>query len=116
MSKFEHARAHYRIRYPLEVRPVLRVEPSGRTFPVVDCSEHGIRYSSPGLAPGIGDEVQGTIRFHGGEEVEIDGNVVRVHGGEVALHLTRMPIPWRLMFSEQKFLLQRYPLSLITVP
>lgn len=112
MSTFEHNRAHYRIRYPVEVRPVYRTS-CGEEHSVVDCSGQGLHYVAAGLTPEIGAATAGTIRFQTGDEIRVAGTVVRVRAGEVAVHLTERDIDWRVIFREQKFLLQRYPSSLV---
>lgn len=108
---YEFERAHYRIQYPESARPVFVPGHLPRGYPVIDCSEKGIRYQpeDPHL-PRIGTEARGTVRFRSGEEVAVSGTVVRIQDGDVALHLTAAAIPWRVLLRELFFLRREYPL------
>jgi hypothetical protein len=102
-------REYYRIQYPVRERPRFLVD--GRDYEVLNCSEMGVCYVVPGEAPVVpGDVVHGKIRFSRGDEVEIEGVVVRVQDGTVALHLSGMPIPFVVIFNEQRYLRQKYPM------
>ena len=102
-------RAHERVRYPAGERPelVADYEPGE----VLDCSERGARYRAPaGARPAVGAAVEGLLRFRrgaDGAEVEVAGVVVRVAGGEVAVHFTRAPVPLGVMLEEQRRLRRR---------
>lgn len=101
-------RGYYRIVFPKEERPVLRVG-EGR-LEVLDCSESGLGYALPDAEtpPSLGTVVRGRVRFHGGDEVDIDGTVVRVGGGSVAIHLRGPAIPYATVFAEQRRLRREY--------
>jgi hypothetical protein len=100
-------RAHYRIVYPLRDRP--RLELGGRQHEVVDCSGDGLRFQLTGGAPPEpGARVQSVVRFHEGREVAVEGSVVRVQGGHIALRLAR-GIPLAVILAEQRYLLAHYP-------
>jgi hypothetical protein len=100
-------RAHYRIIYPLGDRP--RLELGGRQHDVVDCSEGGLRFQmTSGAPPELGESVRAVVRFHEGREVEVEGPVVRVQGGHVALRLAR-GIPLAVILAEQRYLRAHYP-------
>ena len=107
--KYPAERAFYRIVFPMRERPILVLE--GREHYVIDCSEHGLRFvrqSWPELERGM--MVQGTLRFHRGEEVEVEGEVVRVQDEQVALHLSVRPIPMGRIIEEQRYLRMLYPM------
>lgn len=102
-------RAFYRIVFPTRERPVLILE--GREHRVVDCSEHGLRFvrqSWPQLE--LGTNVHGVLRFHRGDEVEVEGVVVRLQDEHAALHLNVRPIPMGRIFEEQRYLRMLYPM------
>ena len=99
-------RAHERVRYPAGERPelVADYEPGE----VLDCSERGARYRAPPDARrAVGAVLEGLLRFGRGAEVEVAGVVVRVAGGEVAVHFTRAPVPLGVMLEEQRRLRRR---------
>ncbi|HEY7683372.1 MAG TPA: PilZ domain-containing protein [Gemmatimonadales bacterium] len=103
-----HQREHYRVAYPTALRPKLVVQ--GVAFEVLDISERGIRFRLGDLAaPEPGFEVQGEVRFKGGDSLDIRGTVLRVHDGEVAARLDE-GIPLRVIMEEQRFLLARHRL------
>ena len=100
-------RAHYRIVYPLRDRP--RLELGGGQHEVVDCSEGGLRFQmTSGAPPELGAHVRAVVRFHEGREVVVEGPIVRVQGGHIALRLTR-GIPLAVILAEQRYLLAHYP-------
>jgi PilZ domain len=100
-------RAYYRIVYPLRDRP--RLELGGRQHEVVDCSEGGLRFQlTSGAPPELGAPVRAVVRFHEGQEVAVEGAVVRVQGGHVALRLAR-GIPLAVILAEQRYLRAHYP-------
>ncbi|MFO7262315.1 MAG: PilZ domain-containing protein [bacterium] len=102
-------REYYRIQYPVRERPRFLVD--GKEYEVLNCSEMGVCYVVPGEVPIVpGDVVHGKIRFSRGDEVEIEGVVVRVQDGTVALHLAAMPIPFVVILNEQQYLRQKYPM------
>ncbi len=90
-------RQYQRIKYPDESRPILVIgiengeeEYEGREYSVIDLSEKGIRLT--------GDEVSGLkyrskieaqITFSDGESVDVEGEVLRVIGNQVALYLSK---------------------------
>lgn len=110
MQTYPFERAHYRIQYPEAARPVFIPGHLADGYPVVDCSEQGLRYQrgDPHVPP-VGAEARGTIRFRSGDEVPVSGKVVRIQDQEVALHLTASAIPWRVLLKEQLILRKEYP-------
>ena len=102
-----HERAHFRIEYPIRERPTFTV---GKVvYPVMDASERGIRFAMPGELPEIGTRFAGRLRFSRGEEMPLEGDVVRLHEQSVAIHLAGAGIPLKTIFDEQRFLRKRYP-------
>lgn len=102
---YRFERAYYRLVYPLAFRPTFVV--GGAKFQVVDLSEQGIRYVHPGPSrPNPGVAVEGLVRLPTGEEVEVEGTVVRVEAPQVALVLSR-GVPFGLMLDQQRYLQQR---------
>lgn len=106
--KYAFDRAHYRLAYPIQERPLLVREDGEKE--VVDISERGLRYRLSGdPAPELGAAVSGLLALKRGIRVEVEGEVVRVQDGEVALHLKGRGIPFALVWAEQRWLRSRYP-------
>lgn len=97
----------YRIPYPTQERPTF--EAGGSEYDVIDCSETGIRYRVRGVTPAIGTIQTGVIRFRRDDDVEVEGEVVRIIEGCVGLRLTPPGIPLRVIIAEQLFLRKHYP-------
>ncbi len=102
-------RGHFRIEYPRQERPALVLH--DQALEVVDCSESGLRYVLPSEepVPQIGSEVRGVLRFHGGEEVNVEGVVSRLDGPTAAVLLSGGEIPFAIILREQQSLRRRYP-------
>ena len=104
---YDIERSFYRIQYPLPERPVLLAE--GQSFPVIDCSEHGLRYIRPLPNPlEVGHVVRGVLTFKRGAQTVVEGEVVRIQGDQVAVHLNITPIPMGMIMHEQRYLRMRY--------
>ncbi len=101
-------RAHYRIDYPEAERPSFVV--GDRSLSVLDCSEKGIAYRDPDTPPDAGARVEGVVRFRGGRDVAVAGEVVWARRGRVALALEGDGIPAKLLFDEQRYLRAHYPM------
>jgi hypothetical protein len=102
-------RSYYRINYPLTERPMLVLE--GRQYPVIDCSEHGLRFVRSLSVPlEVGDRVQGLLKFRRGAEADVEGDVVRVQADHAALHLKVAGIPLSIILDEQRYLRVHYPM------
>jgi hypothetical protein len=97
----------YRIQFPTSERPTF--EANDCQYVVLDCSETGIRYLVRGSTPEVGTQVSGVFRLRRGIDVEIEGEVVRVHKGEIGLCLKPPGIPLRIIIAEQLFLRKHYP-------
>ncbi len=80
-------RQHVRHQYPLAQRPM--VEIAGKTFPVLDISERGLRIeTTPGLEFVDGATVDMTIRFAEGEGLARSGTIVRQQGPYAGIFLS----------------------------
>lgn len=97
----------YRIQFPTPERPTLEANDS--QYVVLDCSETGIRYRVRGTMPEVGSIISGILRMRRGEDVEIEGEVVRIYDGEIGLRLKPPGIPLRVIIAEQLFLRKHYP-------
>ncbi len=76
-----------RLSFVGRIAPVLEL--NGGRFEVVDLSSDGVRFrntSSTGDLT-IGDLLRGVIRFPADHAVEVEGQVLRVAGGETAIRL-----------------------------
>ena len=91
-TKTDERRTYIRLRYPQTERPKLMI--SGNEFDVTDISEHGIKFY-------LGSKISGTITFHDGESLLIEGKIIRIQNNEVAVHLSKA-IPSDRMIEEQK--------------
>lgn len=102
-------RAFYRVEYPTQERPDLRLGGGqGVSLPVFDISEHGLRFAPrPDVSLSVGDRVNGSLSFRGRATVAIDGEVVWVQTKSVALRLN-VPIPFATIMDEQRYLRSRY--------
>jgi hypothetical protein len=92
----------YRIVYPLVERPTFE---TGRfLFEVIDCSEKGLRYEvRDRRMPTVGTELGGTLLFRRGDEVPVQGEVIRAREGVVVLALDP-PLPFAEVLAEQRYL------------
>ena len=102
-------RKFFRIRYPVEDRPRLRV--LAETFSVVDTSETGLLFVSQTLPRfDFNQEVSGQIVFKNGQRLKIRGRVVRRDKNEYAMELND-GIPLPKMMAEHLALLAKYPVE-----
>jgi c-di-GMP-binding flagellar brake protein YcgR len=81
-------RRHYRLRYPLRLRPWLEL--AGVRAAVIDISEGGVRIlCESGLAVELGETLSAALKLHSGESARLSGCVVRISRNEVALSFGR---------------------------
>ncbi|MCC6317310.1 MAG: PilZ domain-containing protein [Gemmatimonadaceae bacterium] len=106
---WQFERSEYRIPYPPSARATFTLD--GRTLPLVDCSERGLRYVSQGVArPEPGATVAGTVRLLSSRQpISVQGKVVRCEGDEVAVHLASPGLPMQAIFAEQRHLARHFP-------
>jgi hypothetical protein len=101
------SRRHYRIRYPLRLRP--RLEVAGLYAVVIDLSEGGVRIVNEAqlpLAPGA--VVKGALVLQSGEAARFSGSVVRVTPEDIALCLAQ-GFSYAVILREQRRLRARRP-------
>lgn len=96
---FDNRREYYRIPFPESDRP--RVVVGTSISEVIECSERGLSYQPAAEAIGVGEVVEGRIRFPRGVELPIRGEVVRVGDDRISLELKGTGIPFAVIFQEQ---------------
>ena len=102
----ENTRQFYRVEYPDADRP--RLVTGERSYAVVNISEKGGRFSPEDkVRPDAGTPVAGTITFGDGEEVEIEGEVLRAIEDDVIICFTRR-IHFIRIIKEQWRLMRKY--------
>ncbi len=100
-------RAYYRVVYPLLDRPKIFIK--SQPFPIIDICEKGVRFayrSEDGLPFNV--RLAARIEFHDGEQIFVNGKVVRVEPNAVAIFLSG-EIPLARIIKEQRYLIQKYP-------
>jgi PilZ domain-containing protein len=96
---FIDRRAHERVVYPKGQRPTLTV--GSGTYEVLDCSERGLRVARAGAASfETSVDLQGRVRFPPGNEVMIEGVVLRVQNDAIAIQFTGLWIPRDVILGE----------------
>ena len=101
-------REHYRLHFPPTERPLLVI--GERHYEVVDCSVRGLRclineWQSPIPAD---QPVIGLVQFRGRHAAPIRGLVIRIRHHEIALHLPEGEIPFRILRSEERYLIAQH--------
>ena len=108
MSTFKHDREFYRLEYPPAGAPIF--VDSGVSRRVVDIGEGGFRYAHDHIEQiQAGQTVKGVIEFPEGDSLDVQGTVVRLQGGEVAVRCAARVIPLSIVLSEQRRLRRRFP-------
>ncbi len=96
---FIDRRAHERVLYPPGQRPMLLV--GGGKYEVCDCSERGLLVARAGAAMlETSVDIQGRVRFPPGNEVTIEGVVLRVQDDSIAIQFTGLWIPRDVILGE----------------
>ncbi|MDG1513698.1 MAG: PilZ domain-containing protein [Mariniblastus sp.] len=104
----ETRRSHYRLRYPPASQPTIQI--GNDTYQVAEISEAGARIVLEGtfsIAPS--EAFAGDVVFHDGESISIEGSVLRTHGNEVAVQLSK-GISIKRMLAEQIWLRKEFPM------
>ena len=106
---FQHDREFYRLQYPPAAAP--RFLAGDVEHRVVDIGEGGFRYAlASGPWPPLGASVKGTLSFPEPEDaLDVEGVVVRVRDGEIAVHCNKRAIPLGVVLREQRRLRRHYP-------
>lgn len=108
MGSFQFDREFYRLQYPPAGAPSFI--DLGVARRVVDIGEGGFRYAHDHIEQiAAGHTVRGVIEFPDGESLNVEGTVVRVQNGEVAVHCQPRVIPLSIVLSEQRRLRRRFP-------
>lgn len=96
---FIDRRAHERVLYPPGQRPKLLVGSS--SYDVCDCSERGLLVARSGASLlETSADIQGRVRFPPGNEVMIEGVVLRVQDDAIAIQFTGLWIPRDVILGE----------------
>ncbi|MEQ8224416.1 MAG: PilZ domain-containing protein [Candidatus Eremiobacterota bacterium] len=101
----EQRRRFYRIKYPLIERPEIILD--NRSYQVIDISEGGVKFFSPVTTFKVGDYIKGSIKFHDGEVMPVEGHVLRLQNKRVIILLDRK-IPLQRILKEQRYLIKKY--------
>ena len=100
-------REFFRLRYPKNERPVANI--LGQNFRICEISERGTRMLFTNSHPvSRGVTIKGTICFHDGVEVEIEGHILRLDNDELVAKLSKGP-DLKRMTTEQIYLRKKYP-------
>lgn len=100
-------RTHFRIEYPVDVRPVFQIK--SLKFPVINISESGVLFSiknTKGRVT-IGRTMKGVITFQDSAQVPIEGEIIRHANEAVAIKFTQGISLQRIM-TEQRWLLTKF--------
>lgn len=107
MNDLEQKREFYRLKYPRNARPCVRLY--DQTFYVTELSEGGLRVVMNMFTDWYkGLLMSGTLELHCKEQIEVKGAVLRFDNGEVVLKLKQGPT-FKNMVEEQRHIRQEYP-------
>lgn len=104
MSKQNNRRNHFRLPYPPNAGPVLKL--GTQEFRVLELSEQGLRVATESRLP-QNNHISGALRFDDGEEIEIEGTMARTHAFTVVKLTRGIGLP--RMLAEQRRILAEYP-------
>jgi len=101
-------RQYYRLHFPRPERPLLVI--GERHYEVVDCSVRGLRCLVNAWQPPIpaGEAVAGRLQFRDRHAAPICGLVIRIQHNEIALYLPESEIPFRILRSEERYLIAQH--------
>lgn len=103
----EQRRQFFRLRYPKGERPHAKI--LDRDFLICEISEEGTRILFTNSHPvSRGITIKGTITFHDGVKIPIEGQVLRLDNNELVAQLTKGP-DLKRMTAEQIYLRKKYP-------
>ena len=102
-----HDREFFRLQYPQQAAPKFTMD--GVVHRIVDIGEGGFRYAVAENGAVVGRTVKGVIEFEDYDPLEIEGEVVRMQAGEVAIRCAPPAIPLALVIREQQRVRRRYP-------
>jgi len=102
----EQRRQYFRLRYPKNARPILRVEHF--MFYITESSEKGVKViigHHTSLYCGL--HISATISLHG-IDIDIEGMILRFDKNEVVIALSK-GLSFKNMVSEQRYISQHFP-------
>jgi len=103
----KNKREFYRIRYPLNFRPILKL--AANAYEVIDISEKGIKFFCKKLYELKSNiEVEFKITFHDNESLNLKGKILRVDEHTVVIYL-REAIPFGRIVQEQRYVRDKDP-------
>ena len=105
--KENNKRELYRITYPVNDRPILKL--LGNEFEVTNISERGIKFICKQCSEfKIDLEVKFTLIFHDNESFLLEGRILQTYKSAVVIGLRRN-IPFERIILEQRYILTNYP-------
>jgi len=105
-----HKRQFYRINYPVDARPRLRI--NKKSYDIIDISEEGIkfRYDEVLEERHLGAKIRGTITFKGGQALDLKGTVTRLFKEDMIIKPKESISYEDIIIKEQLYILKNYPL------
>jgi len=106
----ENKRRFYRIEYPTDARPKLRIKK--KSYEVIDISEEGVKfcYNEPAEEMHIGDKIKGEIVFRNNQSIRLEGRVMRLLKKNIIVK-PKKSIPYEeVIIKEEIYVLKNYPL------
>ena len=105
--KGKNSREHYRVRYPLSCRPKLII--LNNEYVTIDISERGIRFICNEIDEfQTGVELVVQITFNNGEQLDLEGEILRTDEKITVLRLSK-PITLKRILAEQRYIKLNYP-------
>jgi hypothetical protein len=103
-----NSREFYRVTYPEKERPSLKIGEDELT--VIDISEKGGKFlNDKDVKIDPDATIDGTITFHNGETISVEGTVLRAFNDQVVICFTKTQgIPFSVILKEQRYLRENY--------
>ena len=99
-------RKHFRIKYPVDVRPFLVL--MGKRFQVIDISESGLKFKSlDGAGLKVGSALEGEIDFAQRQKYQFKGTIVRAVGDLLMVQFDQH-CPQDVLKKEADYLIERF--------
>lgn len=106
-DKWIYTREFYRLEYPSKER--ISLKSGDLSYEVVNISEKGAKLldkSGEKLDPE--KTISGTVTFHNGETIEVEGTILRILDQGYFVILFSKRIPFSSIMKEQRYLMERY--------
>jgi hypothetical protein len=97
----QEKRRFFRLSYPPARRPTFKVRT--HELEILEVSEKGLKFLNDKKIK-LAEWVRGTITFHDGECLDVEGRTVRKEGDEIVLSLIA-PVPFPRILKEQRFVI-----------